>query len=222
MYAPRAIGRHIRTAAQARASLVENKSIWMINIGTHKKPYDQAELDELSESLRRAIDAVFERDEWASQILYRVVMHGGAFIDQLLPAQRGNERLKVSHSTYEVVVETGAKQGRIDAHVMLEVTHGDSLLRFDQKNFANILQDELLIENSLFVANDTRSSDPVKAHLHLAWPEVGRPYVSFRTVLRSHQRPGALYMRKQFLADAQEVEAFKELAPIINDRNVAV
>lgn len=197
-------GRHLRTSHDVQNLIRRpNTSTWMLNIGTHRKPYNDDELQFYAESLRRAIENVFDDEDNLSEMYYRVTTSGTeprTFQTLTAPALRTRQMLGIDSVDWTSVVETGSKTGRIDAHILLHVIHSNTLIRVDINNFADLLQEALMEENETFANLNLMRQEPGQHHKPLAWPAEGRPYVSFRSIGRFNEEATVAYMTKQFKA----------------------
>lgn len=196
-------GRHIRSANDAAAlRLRANTSTWMLNIGTHRKPFNDSELQRYAESLRSAIEKVFDDEDNLTEMFYRVAPVAGSnprtFQHLTTPVFRTREILGINSIDWTSVVETGSKTGRIDSHILLHVIHSNTLIRVDIKNFADLLQEALEEENEEFENLRIMQEDPLHQHEPLAWPKEGRPFVSFSSICRFNESGTLAYMTKQY------------------------
>ena len=178
-----------------------NTSTWMLNIGTHRKPYNDAELQFYAESLRVAIQKIFDDEDNLTEMFYRVAPVAGnprTFQHLTTPAFRTRDILGINSVDWTTVIETGSKTGRIDAHILLHVIHSTTLIRVDINNFADLLQEALGEENETFANLQLMREEPGQQHKPLAWPIEGRPYVSFSSISRFNESATVAYMTKQY------------------------
>ena len=216
----------IRNAEDATAAATRrNKtSTWMLNIGTHRKPYDDAEYQLYFDSLDNALSNLFANDDWATDFLYAIRIDPATERVTELDALpwRNNDVMKIVDFNGDAVIERG-KMGRIDAHILLHVIHKDSLLRVDINNFADTLQAELEDQNEKMAANIGiyHRRKPGYEQEPLQWPTEGRPYVTFSLIFRFNDSFATAYMAKQFYRNGRnypgEQTALNTLTPIVSD-----
>lgn len=193
-----------------------NKSSWLINVGTHKKPADEQEFHILRASLSESIKRVLARDDFATKCYYAVVKPagGGAVTAYTDPVYRTQNWLKILSQKASFVVEIGSTQGRVDAHIMITVTHR-SRLQFDHNAFQRLLDDELESENDMFALREIPNKNPRRAAAGpwLRWAEPNL-YVSFRTIGKINLLDAHRYMNKVFKTPAypDDERAFYSLA----------
>jgi hypothetical protein len=113
-----------------------------------------------------------------------------------LPVFRTTDSLGVDSMVADYQVERGARQGRVDAHILLEVVHSNTRLQFDFKQFAEELNEELEVENMSFAASDITTDDPAKPGQHLQWAN-GNLFVSFNRLGNSLASTAQAYLLKQ-------------------------
>ncbi len=201
-----------------RRDQYENTSIWLINIGTHKKPGNVQEFEILRESLGDAIIRV-TNDSTKLITCFMPVIGPRGNVDVLKePAFRIDEFLKIREIESEYEVELGAKQGRIDAHIVMTVHHGGKI-QFDHHTFQELLDEELITENNTFIDNNIRSNSSA-GYTHLKWAEPNL-YVSFRMVGKIARRGVFEYVTKsQYTTkegappEPQDQSAYDRLVPI--------
>lgn len=195
--------------ANARApSAIRNRSTWMINIGTHKKPYSDREWDYLRESLRDAIERVLHDENVSSNLFFPVrrddttgkMVRDDANLFRRNPAYLGINGRPVA----DFVIERGSKQGRVDAHILIEVVHSNTFIQFDVAAMADLLGIELQLENVSFAAAPILSDDPKKPNQPIQWAD-GKLYVTYTSIGKTHASNAHVYLLKQ--TDNQSVEA---------------
>lgn len=196
---PRTVFTRLNTPqAAARALRQVKRSTWLINIGTHRKPYDDDEYETYKESLYQAIQRMFDNEiePHRMRFYYPVRKVGNGWIE--FTDQR--DTLEIGNEDVDVVVERGTITGRIDAHLLLTVEHTGPLIRFDHKEFARMLQTELEFENA-FMQGDTTGvytrKEPGYQHENIQWPTNGVPYVSFRLISNFNNFQTIAYITKQ-------------------------
>jgi len=186
---------------------LQNRSTWMINIGTHRKPFDDPEEELLKRSLKEALDRVLKDPEFMTKCLYPVEKKDGKLVKHTELFYRTKEQLKVTKQVAEVAIESGTKTGRLDAHVIYDVEHSDSKIQFDHIGFGELLDRELEVENEMFKFRRIYSSDPTKPKEFVRWanPSV---YVSFNSLGISYVSQARIYLRKQ-VKHPQQIDALK-------------
>lgn len=191
--------------------LINNRSTWMINIGTHKKPYSDREWHLLRESLRESIERILLDPEFPTKCLFLVSRssRSGNVTRLDNPIFRDNlNAYGINCMVSEFVIERGAKQGRIDSHILLEVVHSNTYLQFDNRAFKTLLKEELEKENLAFVASGIETDDPNKSERILEWAG-GDPYVTFSSVGKQHTSRAQEYLLKN--VDRQAADALDVL-----------
>lgn len=194
--APRPTLHHI-TGSPAGPGVGSNRSTWMLNIGTHRLPQSDNEYQILTESLRRCFERIFTSPTFYTDMFYLVERQARGLVQFTDDVWREEGYFRIEKCSSEDVVERGANTGRIDAHILIDVTHADTQIQIDYKNFANLLQAQFMIENEYFRQNQIYS-DKAPYDEWLSWPNHGIPYVSFRAVGKMNINATRAYMLKQF------------------------
>lgn len=199
----------------------ERFSAWMINIGTHRKPYDDTEFEFYADSLRNAIQGILDDDDSVTSLFFPVVQDAtGHWVQDKRMSQRGINQLQITGATTLTVVERGTRTRRIDAHIIVKVRHGNTRLQFDHTHFADLLQETLMAENEMFREEPFTygARDPMKLGQTLEWPTNGRPYVSFRLISRFDEGGTIAYMSKTWLTTDQERDILRENLDVLRDQ----
>lgn len=169
-----------------------NSSTWLINIGTHKKPFDEEEYHLLDASLENAIEQTLQ-DPMFYRIAYYAVGTGTGFITKLKdPVFRNQVNLRILSQKAHYNIERGGKQGRIDAHIILSVKH-ERHIQFDHNSFQSLLDSYLERENERFIAERVMSRRNPSVPLRWAEPNL---YVSFRRIGGHTMRDTTTYINK--------------------------
>jgi hypothetical protein len=179
-----------------RANPLQNRSTWMINIGTHKKPNDEEEFRVLRDSLLQAIGRMLDRPDFDTQCFYAVSGRGRDLVKHDALWERTRANLKISRIFAEYAIERGSRTGRIDAHIIISVKHNDSKIQIDHRRIGQLLDEELDRENDYFVMAQTRSTDPTKAGEFLKWAEPNL-YTSYSALGHQNVADANVYIRKQ-------------------------
>lgn len=208
-----------------------NQTTWMLNIGTHVLPANEQENRILAQSLRNATDRVFQKPDFLSRLFYLTTgsTRRGTLTRFKDPIFRQATNLEIDREPVStMVVENGRKTGKIDAHILMLVTHGEAHLELDHNGFAEMLQEELMAENARFQEEGLRSQRIGRETEILHWPrrsangeKEARPYVSWRKIGGIARGPTLLYMMKQWenRPPRQEIEIFNDLKERLNQQN---
>ena len=168
----------------------------MINIGTHRKPFDEEEFHTLQHSLANAIENVLENPEFYRHVYFPVTRVGegrNAATTKLTDTvYRTQQNLQIISQKAEYNIEWGGLQRRVDAHIILSVKHRRHI-QFDHHMFQHLLDQQLLEENNLFEMRRVMSKK--NPHQYLRWAEP-RLYVSFRRIGGTTMRDTSSYINK--------------------------
>lgn len=189
----------IRYVAPGQAmGYLPNRSTWMINIGTHKKPFDMVEEQQLRDSLYRVLHSVLFDEEFAEKCLYTVEKVNGRLVKHTELHMRREDLFQISKENFEFVIEKGEKSGRIDAHVIYDLEHGNSRLQFDHVAFASMIDEEMEKENQYFKSANVMSRDPQNQGQPIRWanPSV---YTSYSPLGFTNIGAARVYIRKTLL-----------------------
>jgi hypothetical protein len=162
-----------------RGRMLANRSTWLVNIGTHKKPFDEREWDILRNSLTEAIEAILNDPQFPLRCLtpMRIDEVTGRIRPPRYPEFLNLRDYGIDYPIVaEFVIERGARQGRVDAHIILEVSHSDTRLQFNVPGFTAELRRELEAQTAALAGADILTSNPAFPLQHLAWAN-GNPYV---------------------------------------------
>lgn len=203
--------------AAANALRQPKRSTWMINIGTHRKPWDDHEYQLYRDSLYRVLARMFDDPNHRTRFYYPVrQMPNGDFL--MLTEQR--DTMELGEEEVNVIVERGTVTGRIDAHALVTIEHTGPLIRFDHNNFADDLQFELDLENGFFSTDETpifARTRPGYQNEKISWPTEGRPYVSFRSIARFNNFQALAYMTKQHRGDTIYDDEYRALTNLVGE-----
>lgn len=189
----------IRYAAPNQSiGYLPNRSTWMINIGTHKKPFDIVEEQQLRDSLYRVLHNVLFDEEFCEKCLYTVEKVNGRLVKHTELHMRREDLFQISRENFEFVIEKGEKLGRIDAHVIYDLDHASSKLQFDHKAFAEMIDEQLEDENAFFESAGIKSRDPANGGTPLKWanPSV---YTSYTPLGFTNVGAARIYIRKSLV-----------------------
>lgn len=164
----------------------------MITIATHKKPQSQGDYWFLYTSLVEAIGRILRRPDILTEILFPAPPRGLPADTNYAVVNRTPQRLAVTRWESDYNVEIGARQGRIDSHIILDIHHRSTEgIKVDHRRIGQLVDAELEVENQRFAAADVRQGDGTL--LRWANPTV---YTSFRLVGQVQLRRTADYIDK--------------------------
>jgi hypothetical protein len=187
---------------------MQNRSTWMINIGTHTKPYDDVEFVHLEQSLREVIEDVLTDAEFENKAFYTVIRNNaGRLIRHTEPWGRTNEALEISRRRHVYAIERGTVTGRVDAHIIIDVKHGSSKIQVDHKAIGEMIDERLVRQNQIWMSQgQPESSNPLKVNQPLQWanPKV---YTSYSPLGFNNLSGADVYIRKQTVANRRVLDA---------------